>query len=562
MIAGQLYTDGEGKALTGQRAAMDAMAPESNAVLVNVGRLREAFDRAVGGAREGQPEDMAVQDAPLPEDLFHDVFPSDEQVAQIAAGKIPPGAKPDDYVLMSRAGADAWRSASRAQGANNSVMRMLDKATTAWKAGLLASRPAWYIHVALGHLMQYTLLSNGDFRSIIQASRPEVREGIPARIETALRGMGDVKSRRVSRALNAGFKFNDSVQMAIRRGGYLSAAKRIAKEQGISGSPEAIIDEVARHPELARAVLTRFHRFLGDYRSFNSFEQNVMRRIFPFYSWLRVITRLAFSLPARSPLKALALTLGSRAAYPVENPLDYMLPSYDQGNIAIGNHLIGVRGFNPLSQIEDLIQGYGQGAAGSGGLTGGIKGVLGALGGSAINPLIQAAIGELTGVNPFTQRPYSAPPGIGGSTSSYGQAPQAIDPITGQPVDVHPTPGILQDLLDQAPILPQLRSLLAGGRPTYDTTTDPELLRDFLSRITGGAIPGPNPVDLYRPAPKTPSGVAPSGIASTLEGLLGAPVHGVDWNQVFNAYYLDQARQAAAAGSTERQRAKDAALIP
>lgn len=72
-------------------------------------------------------------------------------------------------------------------------------------------------------------------------------------------------------------------------------AKTGVLEQRIPGLSEQI--SIARH------AVDRANAFLGDYLGLSGFEQNVMRRLVPFYPWSKAMTMLAFRLPFLSPVK-------------------------------------------------------------------------------------------------------------------------------------------------------------------------------------------------------------------------------------------------------------------
>jgi hypothetical protein len=555
-----LYHDADGTAITGRRAAQLAAADPERATLINVGRLRAAFERSQAGAEAADVGEAAAGD------IVHDFVPSPDEVRQLADGRIPEGARQTDYVLANTKAVEEWRGATR--GATTAPTRALDDFLSFWKAGVLVGRPAWFVHNLVNNVLQYGLLTGTDLKSILEATRnPEVRARIPARAEESsaaevagartrsARGAHETVRARVgkvpARVTRAGFQFNDKLESVIRRGGYLAAAKQVAHAEGLAGSPEAILDAVAANPALARQALTNFHRFLGDYRSFSPFERTVLRRVFPFYSWLRTISRLAVTLPVRSPLRAQALALAGQAGTLANNPLDPLIPTLShRGALNLDGYALGMMGSNPLGTLTGIMGNLGQSLSSEDALSA-FADAGTQLAGQSLNPLLSLAVGRLTGIDPFSGSPYSAPPGFGNTAGGYGQSPQAINPVTGLP-DYVPTarPGLLQQIASQVPLESLVRQVISGGRQPYDTTSDLALLQS----ATG--IGAPPAWQAFQKPSAHPSGFQYLPTLGALASWLGAPVYRVD-PQVIQQHAQDiLARYQQAQQSTLSEQAR------
>ena len=105
------------------------------------------------------------------------------------------------------------------------------------------------------------------------------------------------------------------------------AAVQIA--DAAASSPELLDKLLTVRPEIAAEALASAERWLGNFSKLTWHERNVLRRIFPFYGWLRFISGLALRLPVEHPIRTRVLDLAGRAG--VEAELDYIAQETGDG---------------------------------------------------------------------------------------------------------------------------------------------------------------------------------------------------------------------------------------
>ena len=176
--------------------------------------------------------------------------------------------------------------------------------------------------------------------------------------------------RKIMAVPKAGYAVNQFIDNISR-----SAVYYAKKAKGYS-------DEVAMKMSL---------NALGDFTKLTPLERKFVRRVIPFYTWIRHMSQVAVRLPIEHPMRtAWVLHMGN--TFKDQEQWEEMLPSFMQGYIdAGGDNTIGLQNFMPFSSP----------------LTG-PKELLG-----NIAPQLKIPFEQLTGYNTFTRQPFTRPPGTG-----------------------------------------------------------------------------------------------------------------------------------------------------
>lgn len=149
-----------------------------------------------------------------------------------------------------------------------------------------------------------------------------------------------VPNRAFNKISETVMKFNDKFERFERKQKFAQAMdKERAKLIKQTGQTLVKDSEVLKHingnSEIAEAVIREVEDALGNYRSFNKFEKNIMKRIVPFYSWYRTITRHTFKLATTHPEKVARLRL-ELAAIGIDGKGDYSKKEYQRHSADLG----------------------------------------------------------------------------------------------------------------------------------------------------------------------------------------------------------------------------------
>lgn len=470
------YLDDAGKMVSGKRAVQMARTDPDRVVLVHRGRLREALSK-LDSLEEGKTL------APGEVKMFY----GESKESWLQA--IPDGPDTGQYVAISKAAADVWREAPT----TSTILKASDRLMDYFKGGILALSPRWYVNSTIGIGTQYGLMAGLDIRSLRQGIRKgPIKEAVPD--EVVLNNLandvgfkGEVDANKLQRAFELGFRANNRMESAWRRAAYINRGKKAIRDEG--GRIRGLTDEeIARAidsmpPSIATNVIRDVDLFMGEFRKFNAFERNVMKRVIPFYSFLRVVSRLTFTLPFRSPVRVAALNLLGRAGEMGINPEDYARPVYERGALRLGKYRVPTMGFNTPGALVGAIQ------AGTK-IANDPSSALGQLGEEAVSwarPEIQTGLAATYGTTNFGN-PVIAPTGYSGTVSGFGGR-EAIDPSTGLVGSSRVRIPIDEALLQSFGGAPAqfLRRAVSGGERPFDTTRTLDLLN---ARLTGGSTEG------------------------------------------------------------------------
>src|SRR5205823_6484386 len=131
-------------------------------------------------------------------------------------------------------------------------------------------------------------------------------------------------------------------------------------------------------PKIARRAIDKANRTLGDYLSMSTFERESVRRLIPFYGWIRAITTIAKNTAVETPGRAdLLAKLGEIGVTDTRKKLG-PLPRFLEGAIpAPWLHaqpgrvpIISTSGLNPFATVPQVFTAAGALVHGKPGATG------------------------------------------------------------------------------------------------------------------------------------------------------------------------------------------------
>jgi hypothetical protein len=511
-----------GKALTGNRLRLLSQADSERVRLVHAGNLRKALKKL--------------------DELEEGKFLDDATVRQVFTDRLPEGARATDYVAISKDAADVWTGAM-------TRYPLVDKALNYWKGGILALSPRWYVNNTFGLALQYSVMTGGDFKALARANRhaPQIRRAMEKRFPNLVKDTmaADLTGGMdMPRLINFGFRTNAKLEEFWRRGAAYNRLKRAIRDEGgrfRKMTDAEVSDAIMRMPEAKIAEIVRdVEFFIGNYRKFNKLERNWIKRVIPFYSWMRVISRLTFALPFRSPVRAAALTLLETASTAGINPNDKSLPYYARGAIRPGGNIaVPTWGLNPWQTMAGSIVAAGE------------ESPSGALAQEALgwmHPGAQLFTERATGINNFG-RGVITPPG----EAPFGQDPSNYNPIGAGISRQAPRIPLKEALLQSAfPGQVQvLRKMAQGNRQAFDQTETPDLLIDFLNRMAGGERDD----SLYAEDKKGPRGRRQSDL-NAITAWFGIPTYRQDDAALLREAKKQQAKYLAELRKRKQARAK------
>ncbi len=472
-------------------------------------------------------------------------------------------------VAVPTAAVRGWKSALDPGGP---VGRWVDYVQSLWKGGILALNPRWYIQNFFGMWGQFALGAGADLQAISMARNPKYLEAIPGRIsqmglsqefgEYARRAQGD-PTTWIGRLIRAGYYGNSHLESVPRRAMYWHAAKKGLSESGLMRN--GVMDEgvlAAAWLDVARAAgrgdkganaivdqaLLETERFMGNYSTYNRFERSFLKRVFPFYGWMRAINRLAFALPAKHPKRAALLSAASLMAYDDRNDLS----GYQKGLWA-GNIQFGMMTANPFAAVlptmalgNDIGQTIetGPDALNWTSIAAKTLGALIAQTGPVVSEPLTASSGET-----LAGAPLKFPEGYQGYRTVPGTGAKArINPSTGEFEYGEPSRGPITQALGLLPFSRVVNDTLSGSMRRYDSTNLIDLLSYRFDEAKGDDTDYQRS-QLFLPARDTTKTRPWYGKLS--QALLGVPIDVYDPNQVLaevrkkNERYESQLKLAA-----------------
>jgi hypothetical protein len=278
-------------------------------------------------------------------------------------------------------------------------------------------------------------------RPIVQSLSKEASEEIPGVFGKIVRAPINV----VRKVKDAMVNFNDEVERFSRGARAVREVKRIAKERvkkvgsdmiGMEAALAQVLDDVSRLDDAGRLLSDDAVRItnavqdtLFDYSNLTSVEKNLIRKLFPFWTWHKNITRTVIMMPDKHPIKVLM----AKKLADIGNPeYDDSRPDWLRGAILVGYADDGdaiyynLRGMNPYLDAVDI----------SGGK------IL-----SSMNPLIKVGLEQLSGRDFFRERQFTD------STTyhTFGGRSYRFNEQTGHAEPVVVRPNIFMHLARQTP---------------------------------------------------------------------------------------------------------------
>lgn len=171
-----------------------------------------------------------------------------------------------------------------------------------------------------------------------------------------------IPGKVVNKLTNTMFAFNQKFENLERKATYLKyfdkQSKAIRKNvgQNIVKQNTLLMEEALKNKNVRELLVENVEQTLGDYISMTPAERRFLKQVIPFYSWFRTISRYAYSLPTKDPIRlSLANKLGRIAD--AENLDDDDLKDYQKGardsglvDERTGKHLmLNFSHANPLS---------------------------------------------------------------------------------------------------------------------------------------------------------------------------------------------------------------------
>ena len=303
----------------------------------------------------------------------------------------------DDRIWMPKGMMDAYADVAKDLLQNVPGIRMFDKGQGMWKTGVLALSPRWHLGNILGNLTMVWLgagvspldialnwseaseitgsplgrrvTRKGDVRgrTANPGDDPMMQRIVSSRssdvlydnTRAAARAADTTRARPTSRLqalIDNSYTFNQfvdnmaHVQVALKLRQNRAKALRQIEQQVARGEltrerADAAIKraEAMTDDQIVRESL----RVAGDFQNMNPFERSVVRRAVPFYAWYRHITKLAVSLPFKSPARTV-WTLHLANMYANEEDK----PSWLRDSLPVGDgRFLQVSMLNPFGTV-------------------------------------------------------------------------------------------------------------------------------------------------------------------------------------------------------------------
>lgn len=96
---------------------------------------------------------------------------------------------------------------------------------------------------------------------------------------------------------------------------------------------QEFVDQINKNSPLREAIIEDIQNTLGDYNNFSKFEKDYLKRVVPFYSWYRTISRHTYQLAKKNPTRAALIMY---ELDDIKNNSQEDLKEYQRGSIRTG----------------------------------------------------------------------------------------------------------------------------------------------------------------------------------------------------------------------------------
>lgn len=341
-----------------------------------------------------------------------------------------------------------YRSYFKSGKFDRALQRTYDPVTRGFKLMVLPLSPAWQVGNMVTNAFMATLVAGVDPISLVVNSIDAVR------------------IRRQTGEWAGGWRLSESgssQETMDMIGGDRAAPGRINRAMSVAGRPgyalNSAIDNMYRSAVyLAKtkkgysheAALTTALRAMGDFTNMSAFERKFVRRVIPFYAWMRHMTQVAVRLPVEHPLRtAWILGVSNHFAEDQEAWIS-LLPGYNRSLLPVGDDsYINVNNYMPFSNPFQMLS--PEGAARN------------------LNPIIKTLVfnetplvGVAPGINPLNGMPFTRPAGTGPDNAGR---------------DAPASPSYVEQFRQLSPQVRLLDSLLGREDVARYDSGDPVLVR-------------------------------------------------------------------------------------
>jgi len=176
--------------------------------------------------------------------------------------------------------------------------KVLDAVTNIWKMTTLPLRPAW---TAINTVGNVTLNVAGHVSptSYIKALLPKYKnlvskETLEKLGVKSLTGISEIRTGAFKGAAQKAYAPNQWIENWFRWVHFVDKAGKLAKvKAGKGASQETVLSIIKNSDEVQNLAKEQVNKYLFNYSGLSNAERDVVRRVVPFYTWIKNISRLS-----------------------------------------------------------------------------------------------------------------------------------------------------------------------------------------------------------------------------------------------------------------------------